>query len=191
MPNCDFYAAGEDLTQVLDFVFSVGDCRVFESYSPFDEELAEFNSTTAVRSRYPLGHCTGNAPSVLLSLWLVRASAEVRPHRVSLDSTKCNGATFRFTLEGWGLIALQLGGESPNGLVVSHTNHNSEARARKWASTYEDTLGDVSSWDWREVSRVSTRLNRYIRARLAVSKIDNRVVLPQAARLIAEGAEVV
>src|SRR5437867_1353225 len=126
MPNCDFYAESEDLTHVLDFVFSLADCRVFESYSPYEQELVEFRSSAEVAARYALGICTGTAPSVLLSLWPVRASSSaVHQRRIALVPAKCQGATFRWTIEGWGLITMQLGGSSLVGLVASHTNHNS------------------------------------------------------------------
>src|SRR2546426_11648858 len=134
-----------------------------------------------VAARHALGICAGTAPSVLLSLWPVRASSSaVHQRRIALVPAKCQGATFRWTIEGWGLITMQLGGSSLVGLVASHTNHNSAERARKWEQTLNRTLGSVSAWDWPEVSRVSRRLNRQIR-KLAVSKVGSRVVLPDAA----------
>ena len=190
MPNCDFYAAGDDLTNVLEVVFSLDDFRVFESYSPFDQELKEFKNPKEVSERYSLGECRGTGHSVLLSLFPLRAASptSVRQHRISLQPEKCEGATFRWTVEGWGLIALHLGGASSAGIVGSHANHASESRARKWEPTYEDRSGSVGEWDWSEVSRASGRLNRRIR-KLAVSKIGSRVLLPEAARLIERGVK--
>jgi hypothetical protein len=186
MPNCDFYALREDLRRVLDFVFEHSACRVFEHYSPCDSPLAEFRSTAEVEARYPLGVCAGRAPSVLLQL-LPESAGELVVERASLNPEKCNGATFRYIASGWGLIQLQLGGASPWGIVVSHTNHNSEKRALAWEPTYADILGPASSWRWASVESSSRRINAHIR-KVASRKIGSRPVLPSAASAIESGA---
>jgi hypothetical protein len=50
MPNCDFYAADADSSELLEFAFARCECQIFETYSPFGEELAEF-SNTHIRGR--------------------------------------------------------------------------------------------------------------------------------------------
>jgi hypothetical protein len=95
--------------------------------------------------------------------------------------------THRYVAEGWGLISLQLGGLSKKGLHPSHTNHNSEKRARKWADTYADRMGDPSAWDWDVITRTSARLNRRIRS-LGSAKLGSRPVLPAAREALDAGA---
>lgn len=174
MPNCDFYAAGADIDDVLEFLFAKGDCQVFETYSAFDQQLAEFSKAEEIKQRYAVGNCKGTAPSVLLSL--------VPPSG--------RGASYRHTLEGWGTISLQLGGIGPKGLIHSHTNHNSEKRARAWSSTRPEWKA-VDLWNWPEVAKVSTRLNTHIRERLAVSKLGSRPLLREAAALLNNGTKAV
>ena len=184
MPNCDFYAAGSDFKLVLDFVFSESNCRVFESYSPYGEQLAEFNSYLEIESRYNVGQCRGSVSSVLLQLLPVGAG-EVIIERINLEPQKCNGFKFRYCVNGWGLIQLYLGGISPTGLVHSHTNHNSEKRALAWETTYKSTLGSVSYWSWPVIESTSRRINSFIR-KVAVAKNGSRPVLPQASVVLAE-----
>ena len=178
MPNCDFYAAGSDFSDVLEFVFTRSGCQVFETYSPVGQELAEFTGFEQIAGRYPLGITRHTAPSVLLALVPPSARRLVTKRRIDLESGE-----MRYTLEGWGIIHLHLGGVGPKGLVHSHTNHNSEKRARAWAATAPH-LAPVAAWDWKEVASASSRLNANIR-RLAVSKIGSRPVLPQAAKILA------
>jgi hypothetical protein len=187
MPNCDFYAAGPDLDELLEFVFALPDCRVFESYSLMEQELVEFQSTAEIRSRYRLGHCGGTGDTVLLQLVPSRAGGAVGVARIELDPRRCQGATFRYRLTGWGLIQLYLGGVSPRGVVHSHTNHASEKWARAWEATCAWERGPVSAWDWREVTRVSSKINRFIRQRLAVGRIASRPVLRHANELLVAG----
>jgi hypothetical protein len=190
MPNCDFYAADTDFSEVLEFVFTRCECQVFESYSPFDTQLVEFGSASEVMLRYPVGKCGGTAPSVLLSLVPPSGRGLVATRRIDLKPGSVPGASFRHTLDGWGMISLQLGGVGPKGLVHSHTNHNSEARARAWAHTHPE-LPPVEKWDWAEVAAISSRLNAHIRKRLAVSKLESRVVLREASKHLNSGMKAV
>jgi hypothetical protein len=182
MPNCDFFAARSDLDLLLDFVFNHSGCRVYEHSSPFDTPAIEFLSVSEVKGRSPLGQCKGTAPSVLLQL-LAPSAGEAIIERIKLNPEYCGGATFRECVTGWGLIQLYLGGESPGGLVPSHTNHNSETRAKNWEAQYLAKLGPASKWNWAEIERTSRRLNGFIR-KIAVAKDGSRPILPEAAKLM-------
>jgi hypothetical protein len=184
MPNCDFYAAGDDFTTVISFVFKEG-CRIFESYSPFEQALIEFRSFDEIAARYPIGACRGNAPSTLLSILAPNAGGDITVRRVTLDPRACDGATYRYVAEGWGLIQLHLGGIGPNGLVNSHTNHSSERRAAAWEQTRPE-LGSHTEWNWNAVTQISSRINRQIRSH-AADKRGSRVILPAAAQLLSAG----
>lgn len=188
MPNCDFYAARGDFEPILRFVFERMDCRVFETYSPFDHELREFSclEELADNADSKLGNCSNNKPSFFLMLWPIKASDQVRIRRIELDPVARLGK-HRHTVEGWGLISLQLGGLAEAKLHPSHTTHNSENRAKKWADSYENTMGDPSAWNWEVVTRTSAKLNRHIRS-LAIAKIGSRPVLPEAKEALDAGA---
>lgn len=186
MPNCDFYGVDSDLELILDYVFASDLFRVYESYSPLGQELVEFATLAEVKQRYPLGVCIGSAPSVLLMLYPKFAGGCVTTRKISLNPEACDGHTFRYCVEGWGLISLQLGGRGPSGIVHSHTNHNSETRANKWLSTYPEH-GSPDSWNWKEISSCSNKLASHIKRKLAVGKFGSRAVLPSALALMEQG----
>lgn len=178
MPNCNFYALQSDLETVLGFVFDKSGCRVFESYSEYGKSLCEFRSVAQLKERYPLGHCRGTAPSVLLML-LPESAGDLVVEQIPKERVRPDEPV-RFSAGGWGLIALQLGGESPKGIVASHTNHNSEKRALAWHGTYGDVYGPPSAWNWPLVESASRRINSFVR-KAAVAKAGSRPVLPAAA----------
>jgi hypothetical protein len=90
------------------------------------------------------------------------------------------GATFRYDSAGWGLIQLYFGNVRDGRLSNCHTNHNSERRARKWEPTYaDDPMDPVDAWNWKEVTRTSALLNRFVK-RIAPGKIHSRPVLRAA-----------
>lgn len=183
MPNRDFFAVGGDHRQVLDHVFAEGACRVFESYSPFDTDLAEFKSVADIEARYGINDWSGSDRDVLLlQLHPHDAAGKLVIERIELDSRKCEGARFRFSCNGWGLVQLYLWSVDRGVLHPSHTNHNSPKRATAWSSTYPE-LGAPDAWHWSEVTAFSRRLNRHI-DKLAVATIGSRRVLPEAAEFL-------
>src|SRR5262249_45957066 len=184
VPNCDFYAASGDFEPILQFVFESMDCRVFEANSRADHDLREFSSWEELVGSTDLE--LGNCALCFLMLWPVKASSQIRIRRIELDPATRSGK-YRHTLEGWGLISLRLGGMTEMKLHPSHTNHNSEKRARKWADVYKDRMGDPSDWNWDMVTRTSAKLNRRIHS-LATAKINSRPVLAAAKEALDAGA---
>ncbi len=185
MPHCTFYATPEDIKELLAFVIEKLPVKVFESYSNFDTCIEEFKTIQDIINRYPLWQ-KGESRQLLLSLWPINASKNVFFRKINLE---VEGHSFRYTTEGWGLIQLHLGYTDPNRkkIISSYTNHNSEKRALKWHSTYED-LGLPSDWNWKEVNTVSSTLNRYIK-KCSVDKIGSNPILPQAKLLIEQQYE--
>jgi hypothetical protein len=176
VPNLDFYAAGADRIAVLTAVFDLGLFRIFESYSEPESRLREFHAVEEVPDG-PSGRHLG--------LYVLGSGPEPTVRRIDLRPGAPGDATFRYRCEGWGLIQLYFGGIfEDHELRWSHTNHNTEKRAAKWADALPE-LGDPGRWDWEAVTRASGRLNRVIR-RMAVSKVGSHPVLPQAAQVIAE-----
>lgn len=182
MPNCDFYAANDDVRLIVEFVLRETSCRIFELNSEPGRKLREFSAFSqlaALRKR-------GTVWPPLLALWPMAANENVRVRRFTV-ATKGRPRSWREELEGWGLIQLYLGAVRGRSLSPSHTNHNTAARAAKWRSTYPE-LGKPSAWDFAAVTRESSRLNRFIRS-IAVDRLGRRVVLPGAAALFEVGVE--
>lgn len=182
MPNCDFYAAGEDFREILQFVFAQPGWILVELASVPDQPLRRFDSADAVLAAYDLS--TSNGPFQLYTPDLGGAVFE-RP--VTFRPGAVGNAKGRTDSGGWGLIQLYLERERDGRIGLSHTNHNSEARARSWERAYAHELGPVSAWNWSEVTRASRRLNYHIR-QAAVSTAGSRVILPGAAARVAQGA---
>ncbi|APV48883.1 hypothetical protein BWI17_03815 [Betaproteobacteria bacterium GR16-43] len=184
MPNCDFYALADDFKIVLDFVFVESECRVFESASPFNQSVVEFRSFGEVAQRYDIGKCPGTANSASLEL-LAPDSGEILIERIGVGSD-----AWRYSARGWGLIQLHLGGESPKGILHSHTNHNTLKRATAWQAGHRHDLDRATEWNWPQVERTSRRINTFIR-KCGVAKLGSRAVLPTAADAIERGANAI
>lgn len=179
MPLCQFYALGSDRDAIVDFVFSQPGWRLLERYSEYDQPLRAFPTRAdVVRAFSPSGHAQ-------LCLSCDAMGGRVSHRRITLEPGAVPGATFRYVAEGSGLIQLLFKPVQRNRLSPSSTDHNSERRARRYAVT-ADELAEVAAWSWAEVTRVSSKLNRFIR-RIAVDKTGSRPILPAAAAAVSSG----
>jgi hypothetical protein len=190
MPNCDFYAVEEDHKQLLDWLLDEGTCRVFELYSEFEKPLREFQTVGEILTQFCRTSRNGNRwETVHLQLYVVDASPPFIPRRVNLNPKACDGATYRYTAEGWGLVQLYLSEAGSDGLRNSHTNHNSQKRAESWAPV-RTSMDSVGAWDFKKITLFSSRLNRQIK-KLSVARIGSRPVLPGALELWDAGVSLV
>jgi hypothetical protein len=179
MPNCDFYGTPGDHEPILDWLLREGTCEIYEMYSDFEKPLKQFSSSAEVLRQFETHKV------VHLQLLVLGASPVFKPRRITLNPSKCDGATFRYTSDGWGLVQLYLTSPVAKGLDNSHTNHNTQKRAEKWANTVKD-IGKVNDWNFKKITSFSSKLNRQINT-LGVGKIKSRSVLPGALRLWNKG----
>ena len=186
MPNCDWYGTVEDNRPILDFIFSERKCEVYENASDYEKPLKRFHSTNEVIDEFNRTYPNGNKwHSVFLQLYVIGSGPGFSARRIELRPDKCGGATHRFSADGWGLVQFYLHRESDSHLEASHSNHNSQKRAEKWAPTCKD-MEDPSAWDFDKIKSFSSQLNRFIRKNHA-AKLGSRAVLPEALKLWNEG----
>ena len=178
--NIDFFAVEADQRVVLDFIFAETDLRVFESYSVPDSELREFKTTDELAEALELGlDPKGNGCAVLLQLWSPSVMRTPDIVRINLNPEVCNGSTFRYCIEGGGLIQLYLGGLCAQTITRSHLGPQSQIRAEAW--------GVADGVDWPELKVLSNRIQYHFRKRLAKTKSGSSLVLPQAVEYTRRG----
>lgn len=176
MPNCDFYAIKDDLAEVLNFVLKETECEIFEKDSAPGAEIRQFFEVDEILTAYDRGIGEYKLP---LNLYSPSMGGEFKFHRILLDEKMFGEGAFRYEAHGWGAIQLYLCGVHKERLYSSHTNHNSEKRALLWENNFHE-LGPTETWNWSEVTRISSRINRFIR-KIAVEKYGSMPILPAAA----------
>jgi len=170
--NLDFYALRDDICELVHFIYEETDARVFESYSRHDTELREFRSLEELSSAFELGiDPYGSGRATTLQLWFPSVTRDAKVKRINL---KVKGHSFRYCIEGTGLVQLYLGGKHEGEITDSHLGHNNEAGARGRAPE------SAAAIDWGALRKVSRRIQRHIRNKLAVAKLYTRPVLPAA-----------
>lgn len=178
-----FFAARSDFERVFEIVFGEKVLRVFEAYSRYGERCREFHDIADIRAAYP--RFTDNPGSPHLALW-APATCKMSHERIALDPSACGGHTFRYSVEGWGLIQLLLGDVRKKVITPTRISHNSAARAAKWGQR-------TGAIDFKVIAQISGRIHRAIgkfavaKGHLAGETRGAKLVCPDAARLVTAG----
>jgi hypothetical protein len=174
MANLDFYALEEDQRSLLEFLYAETDVTVFELSSEFDRELRHFDSLVALEAAFELGqHRLAH-----FQLWSPSIMASPIIRRIEL---KVQGHSFRYSVEGAGLIQLYLDGQKDGVIYHTHYGHWNEAGARERSTLTSDAC------NWKALAKLSGRIQRHIRNRLSVGKLFGRPILPQALGAVEQG----
>jgi len=167
MANLDFYALGDDLRSLFRFVYAETDVVVYELASEFDCDARQFASLAELEAAFNLD---GHAKSYL-QLWSPTVMAHPVMRRIQL---KVPGRSFRYAVEGAGLIQLYLDGQRDGVIYHTHYGHWNEAGAR------QRSMHSADNCDWQALAKLSGRIQRHIRGKLAAAKLYARPVLHQA-----------
>lgn len=155
-----------NLVTFIDAIFSKGKVTVYETYSNYDSELRIFKNTTDILD-YIAELQSASGKSGLLSLHYADTKGVVELKKIKLNPEKVQGATFRYTVNGWGLINLHIKAE--NNSFICYLGVNSEKRADKWKTFYPE-MKEPSLWDWKVVSSHHRRLQRVLKKQDSIKK---------------------
>jgi hypothetical protein len=121
----------------------------------------------------------GTHPAVYLQLWSQAAMKSPIIRRIDL---KVHGHSFRYSVEGAGLMQLYLDGVKDG--IIHHTHFGcwSEAGAK------QRSIHPTADCDWRALAKVSGQIQRHVRQKLAVAKLHGRPVLRHAFDSVSHGS---
>jgi len=100
MANLDFFALEDDLRDLMRFLFAETDVIIYESSSEYDHDPRRFSSLPDLEAVFQLGTCRTSH----LQLW--SPSVMRKPVIRRIELTRVQGHSFRFAVEGSGLIQL-------------------------------------------------------------------------------------
>jgi hypothetical protein len=141
-------------------VFSTGTPTVIENYSAYDAAPLRFTTHADILD-FARAEASKHAGAVSIAIHYPDMRGRLGVTRISLNPEKCQGATYRFCCEGWGVIYAYLPVATPVG-IAPFVSANSEKRAMAWVSTHPE-WDPPETWDWVAVSRHLRRLSRALR----------------------------
>jgi hypothetical protein len=169
-----FYALKNDYEEIVKFIYDELSLSIFQGYSEFGQDLKEYRTAKELLTELE----TGQNP-IQLSFWKKSFGFDYRITKIDLNPKYCNGHTFRYRIDGWGLIHLNVGRLFRGRLEASSIAHNSEKRATTWEPSIPD-FGIVSDVNWEEVNKTSKKLRYLISKKLIATKINGTDTLALA-----------
>lgn len=174
MALCDFYALGDDLREIFQFLFAETDIVAYEIASQPELPIAKFHSLAEIESVYSLGSYRAGS----LLLWSPSVCAQPIIRRVDLQYRV---PTFRYDVEGVGLMQFYLDGRKDGIIYHTHFGHWNEAGAR------QRCIYPADDCDWKALAKLSRKIQYHIRRKLVVANFYTRPVLRQALEAVNRG----
>ncbi len=151
-----------EFQKILDIANSIfkESAIAYEDYSKYDSELEEFDSKEDLIRHIENVKDNGDH-SANYAIYYPAAKGYFFKEKIKLNPEKCDGATFRYRPNGWGLIHLQVDLRETTKPEVSITV-NSEKRATAWEPTCPE-LKESNLWDWKYIEKQAGRLIRVLK----------------------------
>lgn len=178
-----FFADKTDKLKILEFIFLEMSLKVYDLGSPYGKEISEYKNAKEIEAKFDLENEDKYAQT--FQLWSPRHGGSPIFRRIDLNPKYCNGHTFRYSTDEWGLIQLYFGGVKNHELSYSYIGHFREKEALK-QETLNSTNGRVNDWDGGEIIKTSKQLKQELR-RLAQKQIGIFEVLEGALLLEESG----
>jgi hypothetical protein len=167
MAQLDFIAIDQDFYDVMEFVFSETDLIVYEAYSRIDHEIRRFTSVAELAA---------TAGDRKAGCFLLRAWSPAVTEAPIFETFKLipEVGTHRTSLGGAGVMQFQQGHIERGHLHFSTFSHWNEAGA------IGRGIPGAEEVDWAVMRRLSGRVHRHLRNKLAVAAIRSASVLAHA-----------
>jgi len=151
----------DSIGNIIEAIYD-GNPTVFEAYSAFQRDIRYFPTKESLMDLISEELATGNKHKFIYCfLHYPEVDGFIRKKRMQLNPKKCDGATFRYTSEGWGLIQFQLD-VTDQTAVKCTLAVSSEKRANNWAALAPE-LKSPELWNWSVIEKNIGRLIRVLR----------------------------
>lgn len=147
------------LQEVLASVYEGGP-TVFQAYSNYDQDVLSFPKCEDLEAHISNERAAGRA-NIYFAIHYPETLGLVLKKQIHLRPEHCGGATLRYSIEGWGLIQLQLDYKGFPAIECRFAV-NTEKRALAWYDALP-ALGEPARWEWKSVERQVRRLIRVLR----------------------------
>ncbi len=147
----------ESFVELATFVFDSGEPVVFQAYSAYGQPPRRFRIAAEFVDNID-SEIAGGQRFLLYAIHYADSLGYVAEQKIRLNPKKCRGHTWRYVVEGWGLIQFQADLQHAP-MITCRVAVNSPKRAEAWAST-SPHLGKPGSWNWQAVEKHARRIIR-------------------------------
>ncbi|WP_010519152.1 hypothetical protein [Croceivirga radicis] len=147
------------LFELIEYILSDSKIQFYESYSEMEKEIILINNLSDFRDYFDLGIANGKV-HFGFGIYNPESKGKFFTSKIKLNPKYCNGKTFRYRIDGWAIIFIQLDLKNGENQIECNVSVNSKKRAENWKSTNPE-FGNPELWEWKHVeSRARKIINR-------------------------------
>lgn len=136
----------DKLFELFKFILSDSKALVYEYYSKMEQELILINDFSEFKDYFE-SSILKNEKNFMFGVYYPESKGNVSISKINLDPERCNGKTYRYTINGWGIIGVNLNWKSET-QIECYVSVNSKKRAENWESINPE-FGSPELWDWK------------------------------------------
>jgi hypothetical protein len=147
------------LFELVEYILSDSKTEFYESDSEMEKEIIRIKSMSEFENYFDNG-ITNGKKHFGFGIYNPDSKGKFFKTKIELNPKYCNGKTFRYKLDGWAIIFIQLDFRQGENEIECRVSVNSKKRAEGWKSTYPE-FGNPELWEWKNIeSRARKIINR-------------------------------
>mgnify|MGYP003631125140 FL=1 len=147
------------LFELIEYILSDSKTEFYESYSEIGKEIVRINNLSEFQDYFNKGIANGKV-HFGFGIYNPESKGKFFTSKIKLNPKYCDGKTFRYRINGWAIIFIQLDLQNGENRIESSVSVNSKKRAENWKSTNPE-FGNPELWKWKNVkSRARKIINR-------------------------------
>ncbi|MBW8244317.1 hypothetical protein K1F50_16020 [Muricauda oceani] len=150
------------LLELIEFILSDYKVELYESYSEKEKEIVRINTLSEFKNYLDYGISNGKV-HFGFGIYNPEHRGKFFVSKIPLNPKHCNGMTFRYRIDGWAIIFIQLDLKDGENHIECNISVNSKQRADNWKSANHE-FGNPELWEWKTVEsnarKIISRLKR-------------------------------
>lgn len=148
------------LYELIEFILSDSNAIICESYSEMEEEIKYLNDFSLFKDYFE-NSISENKKHLAFGIHYQDNKGKISITKIKLDPKHCKGKTYRYRIDGWGLIYIHLNLTNSN-IIECKVSSNSQKRAKNWETTNPE-FGSTELWDWKMIESKTRKIINHLK----------------------------
>lgn len=133
----------------------------YESYSEMERELVQIKNFAEFKNYFEHS-ISENKKQLGFGIYYPESKGELLITKLKLDPKYCKGKTYRYRIDGWGIIFVRLNLINVENEIECRVSVNSKKRAESWKSTNPE-FGNPELWEWKIIESNTRKIINRLR----------------------------
>tara|TARA_R110002050_G_scaffold299550_2_gene465519 strand:+ start:31 stop:558 length:528 start_codon:yes stop_codon:yes gene_type:complete len=159
------------LFELIEYILSDSKTEFYESYSEKEKEIVRIK-TYSEFLKYFENSISENKKHLGFGIYYPEAKGKFYINKIKLNPKYCNGKTYRYNTNGWGVIYVHLDLQKNENEIECRVSVNSKTRAQNWTSTNPE-FGNPELWEWKIVESNARKIINRLKKLHTTKPISN------------------